>query len=297
MKRLVLFVLVSMIFGFGAIFAQTASSFEGESTSTVTSMQKMTSSVKTKNILAKAILKNVMKKVENNGMYTGTYESTNIVKGNKSKNYLPYNDSYIITEKKGDQLVITTYYPGIKKGYYTTNNMTNNQQQLEMMRKGKVEKTGETMVIMGHKCDVYKVKYEVKADTAGTTSITNLHNEFAICNDPSLPSADEKVVPGVKGVPLKFINNTVSQTTNDMLNLDVQIYIASVVKEIKPRKVDDSEFSIPEGFKIINADKDPKGMAKIIEENQKYLKKNNKLVTNNPDEIKVYDNLNEDWEY
>jgi hypothetical protein len=29
----------------------------------------------------------------------------------------------------------------------------------------------------------------------------------------------------------------------------------------------------------------------------KYLKKNNKWVENNPDEIKIYDNLNEDWEY
>ena len=297
MKRLVLFVLSSMIIGFGNAVAQTESTFEGESTSTVTSMQKMTSAVKTKNILAKMILKSVMKKVENNGLYTGTYESTSIVKGNKTKTYMPYNNSYMITEKNGDKMTVITYYPDIKKGYYTVNDQSAAQQQLELMRKGEVEKTGETMVILGRKCDVYKVKYEMKQDTAGTVSTTNLHNEFAICQDPSLPEADKEIVPGVKGMPLKFINNTVSQTTNEMLNFDVQIYIATVVKDIKARKVDDEEVSVPKDIKLVDADRNPKAMLKIIEEEQKYLNKNNKWVEKKPDEIKIYDNLNEDWEY
>lgn len=137
----------------------------------------------------------------------------------------------------------------------------------------------------------------MKQDTAGTVSTTNLHNEFAICQDPSLPEADKEIVPGVKGMPLKFINNTVSQTTNEMLNFDVQIYIATVVKDIKARKVDDEEVSVPKDIKLVDADRNPKAMLKIIEEEQKYLKKNNKWVEKKPDEIKIYDNLNEDWEY
>ena len=297
MKRLLLCVLSSIIFGFGTAVAQTESTFEGETTATLTSMQKMNSAVKTKNILAKMILKNVMKKVENNGLYTGTYTSKTVAKGNKYKTYSPYNDSYSLVEKNGDQMTTTVYFPSIKKGYYTTTSVSANQEQLEQMRKGTVEKTGETMEILGRKCEVYKVKYELKQDAEGTVSTTNLHNEYAICTDPSLPESDKEVLPGVKGVPLKFINNTVSQTTNEMLNFDIQVYIASLTTDIKKRAVDDSEVSVPEGIKLINGDKDQKGMLKIIEENMKYLKKNNKWVENNPDEIKIYDNLNEDWEY
>ena len=228
---------------------------------------------------------------------SGTYTTKTVAKGNKYKTNLPYNDSYSLVEKNGDQMTTTVYFPSIKKGYYTTTNVSANQEQLEQMRKGTVEKTGETMEILGRKCEVYKVKYELKQDAEGTVSTTNLHNEYAICTDPSLPESDKEVLPGVKGVPLKFINNTVSQTTNEMLNFDIQVYIASLTTDIKKRAVDDSEVSVPEGIKLINGDKDQKGMLKIIEENMKYLKKNNKWVENNPDEIKIYDNLNEDWEY
>ena len=69
MKRLVLFFLVSMFFSYGMSFAQPDPNWEGEITANLTSMQNMKSSVKTKNILAKMILKNVMKKIENNGFY------------------------------------------------------------------------------------------------------------------------------------------------------------------------------------------------------------------------------------
>ncbi len=297
MKKVLLLTVMSIIFGTGLSFGQTENAFEGEVTADLTTVQKMKTQVKTKNLLAKMILKNVMKKVENSGFYTGSYTTTTISKGNKSILYTPYNNSYTIIEKNGDQLKTTTYFPYIKKGYYTNNNLTEGKKQLEEMRKGTVEKTGETMEILGYKCEVYKVKYELKTDSAGTKSTTNLHNEFAVCTDPSLPGVDEEVLPGVKGVPLKFINNTVSQTTNDMLNMDFLMYIASVTKAVKPRKVDDSEFAVPEDIKLIDADKDAKGMLKITEENMKYLKKNKLWNEKNPDEIKIYDNLNEDWEY
>lgn len=294
MKRLVLFFLVSMFFNYGTSFAQSDPNWEGEITTNLTSMQDMKSSVKTKNILAKMILKNVMKKIENNGFYTGTYTTTTIVKGkSRYKVFTPYNNSYMIVEKNGDMMKTTTYYPGIKKGYYTTTSLSANKQQLEEMRKGKIEKTGETMTLLGRKCEVYRVKYEVKNNADGTNATTIMNNDYAIYLDP----AEDEILPDIKGVPLKYINNTVSQSTNEMLDLDYKMYLASETVAMKERAVDMSEVSVPSDIKLIDADKNQKGMLKIIEENMKYLKKNNMWKEKTPDEIKIYDNLQEDWEY
>ena len=294
MKRLVLFFLVSMFFNYGTSFAQSDPNWEGEITTNLTSMQDMKSSVKTKNILAKMILKNVMKKIENNGYYTGTYTTKTIVKGkSRYKVFTPYNNSYMIVEKNGDMMKTTTYYPGIKKGYYTTTSLSANKQQLEEMRKGKIEKTGETMTLLGRKCEVYRVKYEVKNNADGTNATTIMNNDYAIYLDP----AEDEILPDIKGVPLKYINNTVSQSTNEMLDLDYKMYLASETVAMKERAVDMSEVSVPSDIKLIDADKNQKGMLKIIEENMKYLKKNNMWKEKTPDEIKIYDNLQEDWEY
>ena len=271
--------------------------FEGESSANVTSVQNMKTSIKIKNILVKMIVKKLMKKIDERSTYNGTYLSTTIQKGTKTKTTLPYNNSVMISERIGDKIKTTVYFPYIKKGYYSANSLTESQRQLEEMRKGTVEKTGETMIILGRKCEVYRVKYELKSDSAGMTSITNLHNEFAVCKDPSLPGADTEFIPGVKGVPLKFINNTSSQTTSEMVDLDFMLYIASTTTGVTPRKVDDSELAVPNDIKLVDSDVNPKAMLKIIDENTKYMKKNNLWNEKSPDEIKIYDNLQEDWEY
>lgn len=199
----------------------------------------------------------------------------------------------MIVEKNGDMMKTTTYFPGIKKGYYTTTSLSANKQQMEDLRKGKIEKTGETMTICGRKCEVYRVKYEVKVDSAGTKSTTTMNNDYAIFQDPT----EDEVLPGIKGSPLKYINNTVSQSTNDMLDMDYKMYLASETVSIKDRAVDESEVTVPGEIKLIDADKNQKGMLKIIEENMKYLKKNKMWNEKSADEIKIYDNLQEDWEY
>lgn len=300
MKKTIFLALVSIILGTGATFAQTANenTFEGEITSDLASVQKVKTQVLTKNLLAKIILKNVMKKVENNGWYTGNYTSTTIAKGNKSRTYTPYNNMYTIVERNGSQMKTTNYFPYIKKGYYSNTDLTQNQQQLEMMKKGNVEKTGETMTIAGYKCDVYSVKYEMVTDSAGTKSATNMHCNYAITQDPSLPDSEKEILPGVKGVPLKFFYNMASQSsTEKVLNLDILMYLASEVKEIKVRTVDDSELTVPSDIKLYDSVKDAKAVAKMLEENQKYMKKKGLWKVTEPDDVKIYDNLNEDWEY
>ena len=290
--------LLAVLLGTFVCAGAQSSNFEGEITSDVNSVQKMKSQVLSNNILVKMILKKVMKKVENSGFYTGDYTTKVITKDNKTLTYLPYNNSYMLVEKIDGKMKMTTYYPYIKKGYYEVTDMSENQKKLEEMRKGTVEKTGRTMEILGRQCEIYKLKYEVTTDSAGGKSTTIMNNEFAMSNDPTLPDADQEYIPGVKGVPLKFINNTVSQmSVEKMLNTDFLMYIATEVKEIKPRKVEDAELAVPADIKLIDKSKDEKGFAKIIADNQKYLVKNGLWNPKSPDDVKIYDNLEEDWDY
>ena len=293
-KLLALAVLLGAFISAGA----QSGNFEGEITSDVTSVQKMKSQVLSNNILVKMILKKVMKKVENSGFYTGNYTMKVITKGNKSLSYLPYNNCYMLTEKTDGKLKMTTYYPYIKKGYYEVTDMSENKKKVDEMRKGTVEKTGKTIEVLGRQCEVYKLKYEVTTDSAGGKSTTIMNNEFAITDDPTLPETDQECIPGVKGVPLKFINNTVSQmSVEKMLNTDFLMYIATEVKEIKNRAVDDAELAIPSDIKLIDKSKDEKGFAKIVADNQKYLVKNGLWNPKSPDDVKIYDNLDEEWDY
>ncbi|MCR5361847.1 MAG: DUF4412 domain-containing protein [Bacteroidales bacterium] len=301
MKKIFMLAMMSAMFGIGSISAQ-SQEFEGEMTSHMYSMQKIDYKVKISSPVTKLIVKAILKKTldKNLNFYNGTYNTTTWAKGDKTKTFYPYNNSYAIVEKlDGDKIKTTYYYPYINKGYYMVQDVKAAKESLEEMRKAQVEKTGETMTILGYKCDVYKVKYEMKSDSAGTVSETNLHNEFAICTDPSLPGANEECIPGVKGVPLKFTNNTVSQTTNEMLNFDFRLSIASKIESITPKSLDDSEFKVPAGINVIDGLADPKKMTKIINDNKNYMKK--KGLWNEKDtqteEIKVYDNLSEDWDY
>ena len=301
MKKMMILVLLSMVIGLGNAVAQETPAYEGEISTQMHSVTKMKSQVLTKNILAKMILKKVMKKVEKNGSgFNGTYTATTIFKGyNKFKTLTPYNNSVTIVVKDGDNMKTTTYFPYIKKGYYQNISISANKKETEAMQKGDVAKTGETIVILGYKCDIYQVKSEVKTDTAGTKSTTIMNHQFAVCSDSSCPGSTEDVplLPGVKGAPLKYINNTTSMTSNDMLNLDFLMYLDSETKSITPRKVEDSEFEIPSDIKLIDGNKDPEKILKITEENTKYMKKKKLWTEKEPDEVRIFDNLQEDWDY
>ncbi len=301
MKKMMIFVLMSMVIGLGNVMAQETSLNEGEITTNIHSVTKMKSQVLTKNILAKVILKKVMKKVEKNGAgFNGTYTATTVFKGlNKYKVMTPYNNSVMIVEKDGDNMKTTTYFPYIKKGYYQEMSIAANKEQTAAIQKGDVVKTGETMTILGYKCDIYQVKSEVKLDSAGSKSTTIMNHQFAVCSDPSCLGSTEDVplLPGVKGTPLKYINNTSSMTSSDMLNLDFLMYMDSETKSITPRKVEDSEFEVPSEIKLIDGNKDANKIQKIVEENTKYMKKKNLWTEKEPDEVRIYDNLQEDWDY
>ena len=299
MKKMIVLTLLSLVFGVGIAAAQTeedAAVMEGEMTSKVFQSQKMTTQVKTKNIIAKMVLKKVLKKYteDNPALYNGSYNSTTIYKGKKIRVNATYNNSVTLTLPEGDKTKSITYFPYIKKGYYQLLDIAASKQQLEEMRKGEVEKTGETMEILGRKCNVYKVKYVMKQDTLGTISTTNIHNDYAICEECP---ADQEYVPDVKGAPLKFTLNTVSQTDNEMLNFDLRLSVSTLATEIKERAVDDSEFEVPSDIKLIDGNNDPQKMLKIMTENYEYMKKKDMWIDPKINEDKIYDNLSEDWDY
>lgn len=302
MKKILLLVLVSIVFGVSNVVAQSENgNFEGEATARIFTSQKMKSAVLTKNLLAKMIVKAVTKKyLDNNpALYNGAYTATTIVKGEKTCVKSSSINSVTISLPENGKVKTICYFPYIKKGYYTYSSPDVEQakQQMEQMRKGKVEKTGETMTIMGHKCTVYKVKYEQTLDSAGTKSTTIIHNEYAICEDPSLPQGTEEVIPGVHGAPLKFATNIVSQMNSEMMNLDVRMAVSSITTSITPRAVEDSEFEVPSDVKLINVDGNQKEYFKLFAENTKYLKKAGLWVDPAKNEDTIYDNLSEDWDY
>lgn len=302
MKKKFYLCVVTLLFGMTYAAAQgdgNSSKFEGEATSKVHSVTKMKSQVLTKNVLAKVILKSVMKKYIDNSPvnYTGTYNITSITKGNKTKAITEYNNSVMITTIDGDEQKMITYYPYVNKGYYRTVNLADNKKKLGEMQQGKAEKTGETIEILGRKCEVYKVIHQVTTDTLDTKSTTTIHNYFAVCDDPSLPAIDQEAFPGVKGTPLKFTNNTASQISNNMLNVDFTMSLATLVTSITPRPVDDSEFEVPSNIKLYDQIKDAKQALKIEEENIAYMKKNGLWKEESSEESKIYDNLNQEWDY
>jgi len=299
MKKRLLFVLMLAICGLGTTTAQTENTFEGEITSRVHNVMRFKSQTFTKNIIAKMIVKSVLKKhIDNSPVnYTGTYDATTIAKGNKTKVISSYNNSVMITAKEDGKMKMTMYFPYIKKGYFTIKNLEEAKQQSEKMQTGAPEKTGETINVLGHTCDVYKIKYELATDTLDTKSELNLHNEFAMCDDSDLPLADQEYVKGVKGIPLKYTNNTVSHTSNKMASIDFVMSLASITTSITPKPVADSEFDIPSDIKIYEMEKDPKLATKLMEENRKYMEKKGLWKEENPDESKIYDNLSEEWDY
>jgi hypothetical protein len=298
MKKILLAVLAFVMMGVGQSVAQEVAPFEGESTSKVFSSQKMTAMVTTKNFLAKAILKSVMKKYtdDNPMLYNGMYTQKSVIKGNKTRAEVSHNNSVIITITEPEQVTTITYYNYLKKGYTMVAKI--NPAQVEQMRNSEVEKTGETVTIMGKKCDVYKQKYQKTTDTLETVTNININNEYAVCEDyEGMPEMASKMLNGVTGCPLKFTTNTVTQTTNKMLNMDIRLSIATEITSITPRAVDDSEFDVPSDIKLIDGNKDAKKMFKIAQENIDYMKKNNLWVDPALNEDKIYDNLNEEWDF
>ena len=269
--------------------------FEGEMNSKIFQSQKIEYAVTAKDLVAKSVLNSSMKKAgmkkagrDNPMLYNGAYTSHSVNKYHgkdfKKRQEISYNNSVVIMIRKGD----------IQKGYYRHIDVEEVDSISGKLRDGEIiEKTGETMVLLGRKCVVYRQIWNRKTETMGHV----VNNYYAVSDDESLPLSNEECLPGVKGVPLKFVTNIANQTTANTMNLDTRMNIACEILSIIPRKVDDSEFDIPAEIRIIDGDKYPDKMKDIAQENNEYLKKHNLWIDPIVNEDKIYDNLMEEWDF
>ncbi|MBQ3619271.1 MAG: DUF4412 domain-containing protein [Bacteroidales bacterium] len=280
---------------------QNLQNFEGETTARVYKNIKTSFTQTGGDLMLKLLMKAMMKRFVGNNPdvnYNGSYDEKRITKDGKLRVEASYNNSVTIEIPVEDNQIKTiVYYPFIKKGYSYYRDLTIGESNriLEENMKGDVENAG-TMTVMGRKCNVYKVKYSLKTDTLATESDINIHNEFAICSDSDLPPSDE-VLPGVKGFPLKFTTNNVTQSVNkssSSFTMDIMYSISTEIKSVNPRHVDDSEFEVPSDIKMAPTGKH---IMKIVYENRDYMMKKglwNQLAEDND---KIYDNLADDWDF
>lgn len=301
MKKTLFVFVLSLVLGIGNIAAQTAEPkpFEGEIVQKMNSYQKVKTKIMSKNLLVKMIAGSIVKKyVDNNpDYYNGICTSTFVVKGVKTREHHSGKNRVTITLPEDGRTKFMVYYPYIKKGYYY---YIANESKKELEANGvkinqsQIEKTGE-MTVDGHKCDVYKTKFDMESNEGGAHNVGNVHCEWAVCQ--GFVTGEGYALPGVKGMVLKSTINVVSQATSKEMNMDLRFNFASTLEKMTERAVADSEFEVPAEIKMVDIEKKPKEMLKIIQENAKYLKKKG-LWVEAPDEApKIYDNLAEDWDY
>ena len=301
MKKTLFVFVLSLVLGIGNIAAQTAEPkpFEGEIVWKVNSYQKVKTKIMDKNILVKMIVSSIVKKhVDNNpDYYNGICTSTIVVKGVKTRVHHSGKNSVTITLPEDGRTKFMVYYPYIKKGYYfyeANDSIKDLEANDVKINQSQIEKTGE-MTVDGHKCDVYKTKFDMESNEGETHNVGNVHCEWAVCQ--GFMAGEEYALPGVKGTVLKSTINVVTQSTSKTMNMDLRFNLASTLEKMTKRAVADSEFEVPAEIKMVDIEKKPKEMLKIVQENAKYLKKNG-LWVEAPDEApKIYDNLAEDWDY
>lgn len=292
--------------------------FEGEVVMKMNSYQKVKTVLKTNNLLVKMMIKPIMRKYveENPDYFNGIYTQTTIVKGKKMRiDHSGKNSVTLILPQADGANKYIVYYPYIKKGYWQT--LKNNVNQADVsqfaqsvatpngqggtiqnggtaLNYSNTEKLGQINVD-GHKCQVYRIKMDTNSDTLGTKTKMNIHNEWAVCNDYDMGNVQN--LPTGGGVALKSTSNMVSQTSSDMMDMEMVFRIAGTLQKLTQREVKDEEFEVPNNIKLVDINKKPKEFIKILQENVKYLKKN-KLWHEAPDtEPKIYDNMEEDWDY
>lgn len=233
--------------------------------------------------------------ISNPNIYNGIYTLKYVLKGNKKRMETTYNNCItIITRHDDGKNEIAVYYPYIKKGYTYVFNQ-DSQKAIEEMRKGKIEKTGKTITVLGYNCDIYKEILQNKVETPDLVSETNIINEYAVCTDIALSWPLEDFVPGLSGFwfILKSTNNCISTTKSKYVNMDSRISCATIVSSCGERNIDDSEFEIPSDIKMYDSNE----AAKIMEENKNNMVKNDLWNELPADDHRFFDNLSDDWNF
>lgn len=292
------------------IQAQTTKTItEGEYVAKTYNSQRFKTECIQKNFLVKWIVNGLVKKnVDNNpNFYSGNNDMTIVFKENKTRITNSFDQRVEIKIVENGVRKTTVYYPSIKKGYYSTYPVSQETANPVFPEGTKAEKTGKTTEINGHACEWYSIRYTIDTTITTFDSLTNTSTptttkvnckaDVALCTDLSLPNAEQEVLPGIKGIALKSVVEAITQTSSPVLNVYGRIYTITSDVQITERSVDDSEFEVPADIKLVDINQKPGEMIKIIKANKKYLMK--KGLWNEVDEAneKVYDSLDEEWDF
>lgn len=154
------------------------------------------------------------------------------------------------------------------------------------------EPTGETGTFTGEKCKRYK----------GLTKLIVSNMEPSTVTSDVWCATKYKVDPiyqyylnglGVPGIAMKW---TISSHAKVPIIGKMDTFVATEVKSIIPRKVDDSEMQIPSDYELKETDSAFK-MLKIYGETKKYLKANNMYPADAESDTEVTYQIEESWDF
>lgn len=274
MKK-ILFLFCAMLFCCFRSVAQ----FEGEYTSKIYQNYKSDASG-----VGSKLLNAITSKSTNKRINKGIYTMQEVVKGNKRKLITASDNKVTIYVVESDYEETTEYYTDIKKGYRITNPTGSKKSAAS---NAEISKYGSA-TISGHKCDLYKVRLvRMTMENDGMSLVST----YDIAIDPTMQVAEDMIIPGtgLNGFAYKSVH-TLESKQQDYTSYNV---ISTMVTSIKERTVDDSEFEVPSDIQIVGI----LNMNKVMKEHEKYMQKNPVPPDPKFDENKVYDNLEEDWDY
>lgn len=160
--------------------------------------------------------------------------------------------------------------------------------------KNNVKETGETKTIKGEECGLAKGQIISTVDGSGIKP--TVHDMEVWCSKKYKISPTYKYfVNGlnVSGIAVKYTINSHGKVP---LFGSMDSFIAAEVKEITPRKVEDSELEAPAGYEYKETDS-PNKMLGIYGDTSKYLKKNNMYPTDADKDTEVTYKIDEEWDF
>lgn len=155
-----------------------------------------------------------------------------------------------------------------------------------------IKPSGEIEIFLGEECEKYK----------GTVTTSTSASSPAVANVEVWCSTKYKVDPvyycylnGVEipGIAMKW---TTDQHAKVPLFGSLDSFVASEVKSITPRNVEDSEMQLPSGYELKKTDS-PFKMLRIYGDTKKYLKKNKMYPADADNETEVTYQIEEEWDF
>lgn len=157
----------------------------------------------------------------------------------------------------------------------------------------KVDITGEARTLHGHVCGNYKGAITTRADAALSPNVTNVDVWY---------STKYKVNPvynfflgGLESPGIAMRWTTESHGKVPLFG-SIDSFVATEVKSIILREVDESEMQVPSGYELKETDS-PFKMLGLLGDTKKYLKKNKMYPTDADVDTDVTYRIDEEWDF